>query len=395
MESTSESGVDASPLAQIYREHVEFVWAVLRRLGVDDGDVEDAAHDVFVVAHRRLGEFEGRAAVRTWLYSIALRVASNRRRKHARRDALLQRMPRSIPEDLEDLAARGQARAILESLLDRLDERKRVVFVLAELEELTVPVIADMVGENPRTIYSRLRAARASVATALDRLHGPPRIELDAAIVAARPRPRVAPERARRAWALVVAKLAGGTSVAPVAAGLGAWTKLALVGGLGVAVWAGAAAIDAPAAEPPVRIEPAVASRDAAPDGGPPSRPPVVATVPDPVAAPEPAVPTRTAPVVASRRPVTPAPAPTDDERSLAAELEALDRIRDSLAHAHLDAAITELDHYDARFTDGAMRCEADGLRVAALCKLGRASDAVAHAERSGLPRPRCDATAP
>ncbi|MBL8945782.1 MAG: sigma-70 family RNA polymerase sigma factor, partial [Myxococcales bacterium] len=122
VESTSEFGADASPLAQIYREHVEFVWAVLRRLGVDEADVEDAAQDVFVVAHRRLGEFEGRAAVRTWLYSIALRVASNRRRKHARRDALLQRMPRAIPEDLEELAARGQARAILESLLDRLDE---------------------------------------------------------------------------------------------------------------------------------------------------------------------------------------------------------------------------------------------------------------------------------
>lgn len=397
VESTSEFGADASPLAQIYREHVEFVWAVLRRLGVDEADVEDAAQDVFVVAHRRLGEFEGRAAVRTWLYSIALRVASNRRRKHARRDALLQRMPRAIPEDLEELAARGQARAILESLLDRLDEHKRVVFVLAELEELTVPVIADMVGENPRTIYSRLRAARASVATALDRLHGPPRIELDAAIVAARPRPRLAPERARRAWALVVAKLASDPAVVPVAAGLGAWTKLALVGGLGVAVWTGAAAID---------DEPTAGSTPASTDA--PSDPAAVeapATLPRAATvAASPVAPTRPTPTptVTPRRAAaterndgrTAAPAALREaptERSLAAELAALDRVRELLARTSADAAIAELDRYDARFTDGALRREADGLRVAALCELGRDADAQAHAARSGLPRPRCD----
>lgn len=395
MESTSELGPDASPLAQIYREHIEFVWAVLRRLGVDEADVEDAAQDVFVVAHRRLGEFEGRAVVRTWLYSIALRVASNRRRKHARRDALLQRMPRAIPEDLEELAARGQARAILESLLDRLDERKRVVFVLAELEELTVPVIADMVGENPRTIYSRLRAARASVATALDRLHGPPRIELDAAIVAARPRPHLAPERARRAWALVVARLAGGPAVAPVAAGLGAWTKLALVGGLGIAVWTGAAAIgDRPNPAPTTSIpDPAPTDVAGTSSDTAAATLPGVATTPTPVVPPTPSTrtPERRATAIDRFRD----PAPTPDvapaaERSLAAELTALDRVRDLLARTSADAAIAELDRYDARFTDGALRREADGLRVAALCRLGRSTDAVEHAERSGLPRPRC-----
>lgn len=395
VESTSELGSDASPLARIYREHVEFVWAVLRRLGVDEADVEDAAQDVFVVAHRRLGEFEGRAAVRTWLYSIALRVASNRRRKHARRDALLQRMPRAIPEDLEELAARGQARAILESLLDRLDERKRVVFVLAELEELTVPVIADMVGENPRTIYSRLRAARASVATALDRLHGRPRIELDAAIVAARPRPCVAPERARRAWALVLARLADGPAAAPVAAGLGAWTKLALVGGLGVAVWTGAAAIDD---DPTAGSTPAFIDAPSEPAAveAPATLPRATTVAASPVAPtpPTPTVTPRRAAVTERNDSRTAAPAAQPEaptERSLAAELAALDRVREFLAHTSADAAIAELDRYAARFTDGALRREADGLRVAALCELGRDADAQAHAARSGLPRPRCE----
>ncbi|HWB81324.1 MAG TPA: sigma-70 family RNA polymerase sigma factor, partial [Nannocystaceae bacterium] len=139
MDAAAEVALDA-----IYREHFEFVSCVLHRFGVATADLDDATQDVFVVAHGKLDDFEGRAAVRTWLYSIAMRVASNRRRKHARRDVLLSRMPRAVPEDLEEMAARGQARAILHSLIDRLDEHKRVVFVLAELEELTVPTIASI-----------------------------------------------------------------------------------------------------------------------------------------------------------------------------------------------------------------------------------------------------------
>src|SRR5262245_19722044 len=71
---------------EVYDEHFRFVWRSLRRLGVPESDVADAVQDVFIVVHRRLGEFEGRSKVTTWLYGICYRVAHDRRRlAHVRR----------------------------------------------------------------------------------------------------------------------------------------------------------------------------------------------------------------------------------------------------------------------------------------------------------------------
>ena len=81
------SEVRADPLlslAELYREKFDFVWRNLARLGVPDSALEDAVHDVFVVAHRRLPEFEGRSAPSTWLFAITYHVAQEHRRKHAR-----------------------------------------------------------------------------------------------------------------------------------------------------------------------------------------------------------------------------------------------------------------------------------------------------------------------
>lgn len=380
---------DETALDAIYREHFEFVWSVLRRLGVADADVEDASQDVFVVAHRRLAQFEGRAAVRTWLYSIAMRVAANRRRKHARRDALihLHGVSSPMPDDLEELAARGEARAILERLLDRLDEHKRVVFVLAELEELTVPAIADLVGENPRTIYSRLRAARAAVATDLERLHAPAPIDLGAAIVATRPRAAIPAERARRAWAAVVAKLAVGVGATPVAAtGVALWGKIAIVAvtTIGVGAWA-VSPTDEPA---PSKTRAA----EVTPEVTPPSS--VVAEAPAtqlraPVITPSSDLSPLSPPRVAARKIDVPEP-PTASSSTLADEIVVLDRARAFVSAGDPNAALAELERYAARFARGTMQREASGIRVAALCNAGRETEAHTIAAAAGLPTPHC-----
>jgi RNA polymerase sigma-70 factor (ECF subfamily) len=374
--------VDAA-LGEIYREHFEFVSCVLHRFGVASADLDDAAQDVFVIAHGKLADFEGRAAVRTWLYSIAMRVASNRRRKHARRDALLSRLPRVVPEDLEELAARGQARAILESLLARLDEHKRVVFVLAELEELTVPNIAEIVGENPRTIYSRLRAARARVATELDRLQ----LGLDDAVIASRVRPSVPRERAQRVWAGVVMTLAGPALPVPIAAGLSLWAKLAI----GAAVATGATVAIVVATPTQHDDTPRVAAlRDPTP--APVDAPAIAA--PPPVAAPvehpppaDPVPPHATAPRV--RSPEPPAVEPPRSS-TLADETAAIDRARGLVAAGRTDDAIAELDRYAARFESGVLHRDAAAVRITALCKAGREADAIAIATAEHLPTPRC-----
>ena len=157
------------PFATVYDDHVKFAWRVLGRLGVARADLEDVCQEVFIVVHRRLGEFEGRSSLRTWIYGIALRCASDYRRRDRRG------RPAPITEvaiagsQLEDLDAQ-EARATLERLLELLDPEKREVFVLFELEELTMAEVVAIVGCPLQTGYSRLHAARAIVAAAASRM---------------------------------------------------------------------------------------------------------------------------------------------------------------------------------------------------------------------------------
>jgi RNA polymerase sigma-70 factor (ECF subfamily) len=167
-------GAESSPpepldFEVVYQEHFDFVWRSLGRLGVDPSYVEDAAQDVFVIAHRRLAEFEGRSSVKTWLFGIALRVASDFRRAARRKrshgivpeaDADTTAVTDADAPSPLDMAARGEAVARLQAILGELDEDRRAVFILAELEQMSAPEIAEAVGANLNTVYTRLRAAR-------------------------------------------------------------------------------------------------------------------------------------------------------------------------------------------------------------------------------------------
>jgi RNA polymerase sigma-70 factor (ECF subfamily) len=146
---------------EVYAAHFAFVWRVLRTFGVPDAALEDAAQDVFVVVHRRLPEFEGRSAITTWLFAIARRIASAQRRKGGKdgRTEPLADEPAG-PTDTFAAFSRAQAAATVLSILDTMDEDKRVVFALVELEQLSVPEVARMLDLNLNTAYSRLRLAR-------------------------------------------------------------------------------------------------------------------------------------------------------------------------------------------------------------------------------------------
>ncbi len=146
----------------VYQENVDFVWRNLRRLGVPDSQIEDACQDAFLVAYRRLGEFAGRSTIRTWLFAIALRVASEHRRKLRRTDGfdvLIDEPPAAGPTP-EESAERRQAAILLEQFLAGLSDITRPVFILAELEQMTAPEIGEALGVNVNTVYSRLRLAR-------------------------------------------------------------------------------------------------------------------------------------------------------------------------------------------------------------------------------------------
>lgn len=144
----------------VYEAHHGFVWRSALRLGVTEANVDDAVHDVFLVAHRRLDEFEGRASIRTWLFAITMRIAQRyrrtRMRKERREDAYAASARATAPDD----HARSEAAQTLHRLLATLDEDKRAVFILSELEGLTAQEIADAFSLKVPTVYSRLRAAR-------------------------------------------------------------------------------------------------------------------------------------------------------------------------------------------------------------------------------------------
>lgn len=157
--------------AQVFAEHAPYVWRALRRFGVREADVEDVCQEVFLIVHRRLPSFEGRASLRTWLYGICLRAASSyRRRPHRTREEIASTPPEeSIPAPQDDDLERKRALARLDAALDELDEGKRAVFVLYELEQLSMAEIAEATGCPLQTAYSRLHAARRIVEASLDR----------------------------------------------------------------------------------------------------------------------------------------------------------------------------------------------------------------------------------
>lgn len=135
-----------------------FVWRTLRYLGVSERELPDVSQDVLVILFRKSHTFEGRSAVRTWVYRICQRAAfSSRRREQVDRE---REEGESALESQSEGAERLEARVILLSALSQLDADKRTVFVLYEIEGLTMREVSDVVGCPLQTAYSRLHAAR-------------------------------------------------------------------------------------------------------------------------------------------------------------------------------------------------------------------------------------------
>lgn len=157
-----------------YQQYFRFVWASARRLGVTVEDIDDVVQEVFLVIHSKLHTLRDPAALRSWIYGVTRRTVSSYRRAGKTRldhtsvlpDDRVLAAPGPSPHDLSEQNA---DRVLLERLLTGLSEAKREVFILAELEELTMPEIAAALELPLNTAYSRLRLARADFEAALTR----------------------------------------------------------------------------------------------------------------------------------------------------------------------------------------------------------------------------------
>ncbi len=169
-------------LEQIYRQQFRFVWVSLARLGVPERDLPDAVQDVFVIVHRKLADFRHEARVETWLYGIALRVASGRRRSAAARRETLDmgdddRRADSASSPAQITEQRERA-AIAQAIVTSMPIEQRAVFVLFEVEGLSSAAVAERLELPIGTVYSRLRLARERFRREVDRLNAQDRFAL-------------------------------------------------------------------------------------------------------------------------------------------------------------------------------------------------------------------------
>jgi len=388
----------------VYRRHYTFVWRSLLRLGVDDSAVDDAVQDVFIVVHRKLDDFEGRAAVRTWLFAIARRIAL-RYRDRARRRA--QDEPEAdTPTDRgrpDKALSCNEALQQLQDWLGELDEDKRAVFVLSEFEQMRAPEIASMLGANLNTIYARLRAARQHVAR---RARRESNMEGYRASVRSLTDARPAAGASRRTWSLLVIKLGIGTKAAVATTGLGAslgltssfFGKVAIAAAvIGGTTFAAASLEDKPTPSSTVALASAEDVTSVAKRAHPedPLGVPVASAVGLPIAdmtAPAvsdvPLAPSMVA-LLSGAEPRKPAKqakavkhgiARVDDVASkpnpFADELERFEQAKVAARRSDTRAALDYIDGYLREFPEGTFTMEAAALRVRTLCKAARTDDA-------------------
>lgn len=171
VQTTAQAGTVADFQA-IYAAELGYVWNTLRRCGVPDRHLEDLAHDVFVVVYRRLDDYDRSRPLRPWLFGIAFRVASDFRRKasHGREVPSDLPPPADPSDDPEDQASAQDRQRLLLRALDALDDDKRAVLVMHELDGHAMPEIAEALSVPLNTAYSRLRLARKELAAAVRRL---------------------------------------------------------------------------------------------------------------------------------------------------------------------------------------------------------------------------------
>ena len=168
-EPPAPQGTGVVGLRELYQAEFARICRLMRRLGVPDKDLEDAVQDVFMVVHRRWEDLDPDRPAKAWLSGIAVRVASQWRRKASvRHEAALEDAEPASPAPGADAVLEARrARARVLGALDVLPEDQRMVFVLHELDGCSMPEIAAALGIPVNTAYSRLRLGRERFVTAV------------------------------------------------------------------------------------------------------------------------------------------------------------------------------------------------------------------------------------
>jgi len=148
-------------ITAIVRAEHDFIWRLLRRLGVPEASVDDATQQVFCVAARRVDDINT-GSERSFLFGAALRVASDRKRSREARDEIHDEPGDEVDPSPspEEQAEAGQRRALLQEILLAMPMDLRTMIILFELEQMTKSEVGELLGIPAGTAVSRLRRAR-------------------------------------------------------------------------------------------------------------------------------------------------------------------------------------------------------------------------------------------
>lgn len=152
--------------------HVAWMHRQLRRLGVHSSDLDDVTQDVLITLHRRREHYDPSRSLTAYVFGYLFRVASDYRRKSFRRHertGVAAIAVSSEPSPEEQASTRGRL-ALVERALEALPEGRREVFVMAVIEEHSIPEVAEAMGIPLNTAYSRLRVAREEFVAAVREL---------------------------------------------------------------------------------------------------------------------------------------------------------------------------------------------------------------------------------
>jgi RNA polymerase sigma-70 factor, ECF subfamily len=154
----------APTIQDIVLTHGKYIWRLLRYLGIPTRDLDDVCQDVFATVHQKLDRLAD-DGVRPWLSTICVNHAKNyRRRARFQREVLVDDVPDAVIAATQEASFdRARAQSLLVTLLDRLDEDRRTVFVLHAIEEIPMEQVSKIVGCPVSTAYARYQRARTEL----------------------------------------------------------------------------------------------------------------------------------------------------------------------------------------------------------------------------------------
>lgn len=153
-----------------FRREFDYLCRTLRRLGVLENDVEDLAHEIFLVLHRRWKDFDPSRALRPYLFGIAYRVAAAHQRRRAHEVPSLELEVEDQAPHPDEALQSEQARALVLSALEQVPLPRRAVMIMHDLDGAPMRDIARELSIPLFTAYSRLRKARKEFEDAVERL---------------------------------------------------------------------------------------------------------------------------------------------------------------------------------------------------------------------------------